>query len=69
MAESTKDIMTMHEALHLRDDKDRLYGPRKGERRELAGIEENVDTAIRGLENFIKKSKERLITAASNWAV
>ena len=43
----------------------RLYVSRKGGRR-LANIEGSVDTSIRRLEDNIKKSKERLITAARN---
>ena len=54
--------MTMHKALHPRDDSDRLYVTRKEGGRRLASMEDSVDELIRGLEDNIKKSKERLIT-------
>ena len=41
---------------------------RKGGGRGIANIEYCVDVSIRVLEDFIKKSKEKLITAASNTA-
>ena len=53
----------MQKALHARDDIDRLYVSRKDRERGLANIEVSVDTSIRGLEDYIKKSKERLNTA------
>ena len=42
--------MTMHKALHPRDDVDRLYVSRKEGRRELADIEDSVDALIQRLE-------------------
>ena len=36
--------MTMHKALHSKDDKERLYRPRKEGGRGLAIIEDSVDT-------------------------
>ena len=39
---------------------------RREEGRGQASIEDYVDASIRGLEDYIKNSKERLITAASN---
>ena len=39
---------------------------RKEERKGFAGIEDCIDASIQGLEEYIKKSKERLITAANN---
>ena len=47
----TKKVMTMYKTLHLRDDVDRLYVPRKEEGRGLASIEDRVDTSIQRLEN------------------
>ena len=38
--------MTMHKALHPKDDVDRLYVLRKKGRRGLAIIEDSVDTSI-----------------------
>ena len=54
--------MTMHKALHLRDDTDRLYVPRKGEKR-VANIEDWVDASIWRLYNYIKKNKLTAVTA------
>ena len=48
-----------------RDDIDRLYVSRKGGRG-FASIENCVDASMRALEDDIKKSKEKLITANSN---
>ena len=47
--------MTMHMALYPRDDVDRLYVPRKEERRGLSSIEDSVDTSIQRLEDNIEK--------------
>ena len=44
----------------------RLYVSRKEEGRGLTSIEDCMDASIQGLENYIKKNKERLITASSN---
>ena len=53
----------MHEALHPRDNVDRLYVSRKGERRGLASIEDSVDASIQRLEDYIQKHEGGLITA------
>ncbi len=45
--------MTVHEALHPRDDVDRLYVSRKGERG-VATIEDSVDTSIQQLKDYIQ---------------
>ena len=42
----TRKLMTMHKALHPRDDVDRLHVLRKEEGRGLASIEDNVDKSI-----------------------
>ena len=42
--------MTMHKALHPRDDFDKLYVPRKEGGRGLASIDNSVDTSIQQLE-------------------
>ena len=62
----TRKLMTMNKALHLRYKIDRLHVSRKGGGRRLASIEESVDPSMRGLKDYIKKSKERLITAVNN---
>ena len=51
MDQRTRKLMAMHKALHLRDDVDRLYVPRKEGGRGLASIEESVDTSIQRLED------------------
>ena len=66
MDQRTRKLMTMHKALHLRDDVDRLYVSRKEGGRGLANIEESVDTSIWWLEDYIEKHKEELITATRN---
>ena len=57
--------MTMHKALHPRDNVDRLYVSRKEGERGLANIEDRVDILIQ-LEDYIKKHEEGLITAIRN---
>ena len=49
---------------HLRDDIDKLYVSRKEGRRRLTSIKDGVHASMRGLEDFIKKSKKKLITEA-----
>ena len=46
--------MTMHKALHPRDDLDRLYVSRKEGGRGLACIEDSVDASIQLLEKSTK---------------
>ena len=57
--------MTMHEALHPRDDVDRLDVSRKEGGKGLACTEDSVDASIQ-LENYIQKHDGRLITAIRN---
>ena len=58
--------MTMHKALHPRDDVDRVCVSRKEAGRGLASIEDNVDASIRRLEDNIEKYEGGLITAIRN---
>ena len=58
--------MTMHKALHPRDDVDRLYASRKEGGREFASIEDTVDASIQRLEDYIEKHKRGLITTIRN---
>ena len=62
----TRKLMTMHKALHPREDVDRLYTPRKDGARGLASIEDSVDTPIQRLEDYIEKHERGLITAIKN---
>ena len=55
--------MTMHKALYLRDDVDRLYVSRNGVGRGLASINDSVDASIQRLEDYIEKHEGGLITA------
>ena len=62
----TRKLMTMHKALRPRDDIERLYVSRKEGGRRYASIQDSVDVSIRELDDYIKKSKERLIKTTSN---
>ena len=55
MDQRTKKLMTMHKALHPRNDIDRLYVSRKEGGRGLASIEDRVDALIQRLEDYIEK--------------
>ena len=57
--------MTMHKALHPRDDVDRQYVSRKEGGRGLASIEDSVDASIR-LKDYIEKHERGLIIAIRN---
>ena len=52
-------------AIHPRYDTDRLYVSREGGWG-LTSIEDNVYSSIRGIKDYIKKSKERLFTMIRN---
>ena len=56
----------MHEALHPRDDVDRLYVSRREGGRGVARIEWSVHTSIQWLEDYIQKREGRLIPATRN---
>ena len=60
----TRQLMTMHNALHSKSNVDRLYIPRKEGGRGLQGVKEAVKLTNLGLENYVKESRERLLTAA-----
>ena len=62
MDQRTRKLMTMHKALHPRDDVDRLYVSRKEGGRGLASIEDTVDASIQRLEDYIEKHERGLIT-------
>ena len=66
MNQKTRKLMTMHKALHPRDDVDRLYVPRKEGGRGLTSIEDSVDTSIQRFEDYIEKHERGLITAIRN---
>ena len=56
--------MTMYNALHPKSNFDHLYIPRKEGGRGLQGVEKTVKVTNLGLENYVKNSRERLLTAA-----
>ena len=59
--------MTMHKALHPRDNVDILYMSRKDRGRGLVSIEGGVEASIQRLEDYIEKRGGRLIiTTRSN---
>ena len=62
----TRKPMTMHKALHPRDDVDRLYVSRKEGGRGLASIEDSVDASIQRLKDYVQKPEGGLITATRN---
>ena len=66
MDQRTRKLMTMHKALHPRDNVDRLYVSRKEGGRGLANIEDSFDASIQGLKDYIQKHDGGLITAIRN---
>ena len=66
MDQITRKLMTMHKALHPRDDVDRLFVSRKEGGRRLASIEDSFDASIQRIKNYIEKHEEGLITAIIN---
>ena len=56
--------MTMHNALHPKSNVDHLYILRKEGSRRLQGVEEMVNLTNLGLENYVKESREFLLTTA-----
>ena len=57
----TRKLMTMHKALHARDDIDRLYASRKEGGRGLMSTEDSVDASIQRLEDYIEKHEGGLM--------
>ena len=66
MDQRLRKLMTIYNALHPRDDVDRLYVSRKEEGRGLPSIEDIVDASIRRLEDNIEKRGGRENTATRN---
>ena len=66
MDQRTRKLMTMHKALHHKDNIDRLYVSRKEGRGVLASIEDTVDASIQRLEDYIEKRERGLIAAIRN---
>ena len=55
----TRKFITMHDAFHPKGNVER-----KESGRGLQGVEETVNLTNLGLENYVKESRERLLTAA-----
>ena len=68
MDQRTRKLMTLHKALHSRDDAERQDVSSKGGGggRGLASIEDSVDTSIQRLKDYIQKHDGGLITATRN---
>ena len=66
MDQRTRKLMTMHKALHPREDVDRFHMSRKERGRGLTSIQDSIDASIQRLENKIRKHGRRLITAIRN---
>ena len=65
MDQKTRKLMTMHQALHLRDDIERLYISRKEGGRRLTSTEDSIDESI-WLQDYIEKHEGGLIAATRN---
>ena len=59
----TRKLMTMRNALHPKSNVDHLFIPRKEGGGGLQGVKETVNLTNLGLENYVKESRERLLTA------
>ena len=66
MDQRTRKLMTMHKALHSKDDVDRLYISSKEGGRGLTSIEDSFDASIQRLEDYIEKQELGLITTIRN---
>ena len=66
MDQRTRKVMTVHKALHSRDDVDRLYVSRKEGGRRLATTEDSAAASIQWLEDYIEKNERGLITTIRN---
>ena len=67
MNQTTRKLMTIHKALHLRDDMDRWYVSRREGGRGLASIEDSVDALIQRLEDYKEMHRGRQITVSRNY--
>ena len=66
MKQRTRKHMTMHKALHPRDDVDRPICIKKGRRNKIASTEDSVDASIQRLEECNEKHEGGLIAATGN---
>ena len=54
----------MHNGFHPKSNVDRLYLSKSDGGRGLIVVQDTVETAILGLRNYVRDSKERLLIAA-----
>ena len=66
MDQRTRKLMTIHKALHSRDDVDRQYVLRKEGGRGFASTGDSFDASIQRLEDYKEKHERGLITAIRN---
>ena len=66
MDKRTRKLMTIHKALHPKDDVDKLYTSKKEGGRGLVSIEDSVDASMQRLEDYIQKHEGGLMTATRN---
>ena len=66
MDQRTRKLMTMHKALHPRDNVARQYVSRKEGGGGLASIKDSVDASIQRLKDYMQKHEGGLITATRN---
>ena len=59
----TRKLLTMRNGFHPKGNVDRLYLSRSAGSRGLIGVQDTVETAILGLRDFVRNSKERLLIA------
>ena len=59
MHQRTRKLMTMHKALHPRDDIDRSYESRKEERRGCTRFQDSVDVSMRRRGDYIRKNQRK----------
>ena len=67
MDQRPRKLMTMHKALYLRNDYDRLYVSRKEGERGLGSIADRVDSSIQRSEDYIEKARKRTDYSHQKW--
>ena len=60
----TRKLLIMRNGFHPKSNVDQLYLSRSKGGRGLIGVQDTVETAILGLRNYVRNSKERLLIAA-----
>ena len=61
--------MTMHDALYVKGNVDRIYIPRKDCGRATQRVAETANLTNLGLKNYIKECRTRLPTAARSVSI